>query len=205
MFTGIIEETGTIEAIERNAHGTRLTVRATECARGLKLGDSVAVNGCCLTVAHLRRVRGASRVEFDLLEETWRRTNLQFSKIGAVVNLERALRASDRLGGHFVTGHVDDLGTIVKWEQAGADWLLEIKVPKKLIRHMVFKGSVAVDGISLTVAAVMKSAFRIWIIPHTYTHTALHERSVGDAVNIETDILGKYVERLCGRQVPETK
>ena len=129
------------------------------------------------------------------MEETWRRTNLQFAAPGARVNLERALRAGDPLGGHFVTGHIDTVGKISRWEQAGKDYVLEVAAPPDIMRYIVFKGSIAVDGISLTVAAVRRKSFEVWIIPHTRTVTALAERRVGDAVNLETDMLGKFVER----------
>jgi len=138
-------------------------------------------------------------LRFSVLAETWKRTNLQFAKPGAQVNLERALRAGDRLGGHFVSGHIDDIGKITRWEQAGKDYALEISAPAEVMRYMVFKGSVAVDGISLTVAAVRRKSFEIWIIPHTRAVTALNERRTGDAVNLETDMLGKFVERFVRR------
>lgn len=198
MFTGIIEETGVVESVRTSASGVRLSVLAKTCARGLKRGDSLAVNGCCLTVIGLKRARLTTTLQFDLLQETWQRTNLQFVRAGSLVNLERPLSAQGRLDGHFVTGHIDGLGTIRKWEARSSDWLLEIHAAPALLRYIVFKGSIAIDGISLTVAAVMKNAFRVWIIPHTREVTALRTRQVGDAVNLETDILGKYVERFIG-------
>lgn len=196
MFTGIIEETGTVEKIHPTARSIELTVRSRICGRGLKIGDSLAVNGCCLTVIKLASRSGQKLIRFDLLKETWQRTNLQFVRVGSAVNLERSLRADDRLGGHFVTGHIDGTGKITRWERQGADWVLEIAAPPELRRYLVFKGAVAVDGISLTVADILKRGFRIWIIPHTYQVTALRERDVGDSVNLEADILAKYVERL---------
>jgi riboflavin synthase len=195
MFTGIVEESGSVEHIKPAAKSIELTVRTGRCGRGLKIGDSVAVNGCCLTVVKLA-VRGKVKLaRFDLLQETWRRTNLQFAKPGSLVNIERSLRANGELGGHFVTGHIDGLGRIIRWERAGQDHVLDIAAPADVMRYIVFKGSAAVDGISLTVAGVNKRSFRIWIIPHTYEVTALRERKVGDAVNLEADLLGKYVER----------
>jgi len=195
MFTGIVEESGRVERIRPAAKSIELTVRTRLCGVGLKIGDSLAVNGCCLTVVKLA-VRGKDKlVQFDLLQETWKRTNLQFAKPGALVNLERPLRANGELGGHFVTGHIDGLGKIIRWERAGQDHVLDIAAPPEVMRYIVFKGSAAVDGISLTVAGVKKKSFRIWIIPHTYDVTALRERKVGDAVNLEADLLGKYVER----------
>ena len=193
MFTGIVEETGVIAAIKPTATAIQLTVRAQVCARGVKLGDSIAVNGCCLTVTKLRRGKAGSTLQFDLLKETWERTNLSATAPGASVNLERALAVGDRLGGHFVTGHVDGTGVITRWERSGTDHVLEVSAPKELRPYLVFKGSVAVDGISLTVAGVTKAGFRIWVIPHTLAKTALRERKVGDAVNLEGDLLGKYV------------
>jgi len=195
MFTGIVEETGVIQAIKPTGKSIQLTVEAQRAARGLKLGDSVAVYGCCLTVVKLTTRGRGKLVRFDLLRETWDRTNLQFAQAGAAVNLERSLRADGRLDGHFVTGHVDVVGKITRWERAGQDHVLEIAAPVDLMRYIVFKGSIAVDGISLTVAAVQAKSFRIWIIPHTHAVTALRERKVGAAVNLEADILAKYVER----------
>jgi riboflavin synthase len=195
MFTGIIEETGVIDRIRPTSKAIELTIRARATGKGLKLGQSVAVNGCCLTVV---KVTGKGRdklLQFDLLQETWERTNFKFLPIGAVVNLERSLRAGSEMGGHFVTGHIDGLGQISRWERSGADWVLDITAPAEVMRYVVFKGSIAVDGISLTVAAVQKKGFRIWIIPHTYDVTDLCERKVGDLVNLECDLLGKYVEK----------
>jgi riboflavin synthase len=195
MFTGIVEETGRVEAVQPGAAAIQLLVRARVCGRGLKPGDSVAVNGCCLTVERLSP-RGKNKLlQFSLLQETWQRTNLQFVTPGAGVNLERAVRVGDRMGGHFVTGHIDGLGRIKRWEQAGQDYLLEIAAPANILRHVVFKGSIAVDGISLTVATVRRNSFEVWIIPHTREVTAMKERTVDSAVNLETDLLGKYVER----------
>jgi riboflavin synthase len=195
MFTGLVEETGNVEIIVPSNHGIQLFVRMRQCGRGLKVGDSLAVNGCCLTVAGLQG-RAATRIaRFDLLRETWDRTNLQHTRPGAAVNLERPLAANARLGGHFVTGHIDGLGTILRWERSGADHQLDISPPAELMRYIVSKGSIAVDGISLTIAAVRRKSFRIWIIPHTYAVTALREREVGSAVNLEADLLGKYVEK----------
>ena len=195
MFTGIVEEAGVIEKIAPTKNSIALTVRANTCGRGLKIGASVAVNGCCLTVVKISARGKAKLIQFDLLQESWRRTNFQFAKVGSLVNLERSLRANGELGGHFVTGHVDGLGKIIKWERAGQDHVLDIAAPPEVLRYLVFKGSVAVDGISLTVAAVTKNSFRIWIIPHTFDVTILRERKVGDAVNLEADMLGKYVEK----------
>jgi riboflavin synthase len=195
MFTGIVEEAGVIEKITPTKKSIKLTVRANVCGRGVKVGDSVAVNGCCLTVVKISARGKFKLIQFDLLQESWQRTNFQFGQIGSLVNLERSLRANGELGGHFVTGHVDGLGKIIKWERAAKDHVLDIAAPPEVMRYLVFKGSVAVDGISLTVASVQKKSFRIWIIPHTFEVTVLRERKVGDAVNLEADLLGKYVEK----------
>ena len=196
VFTGIVEEAGIVEKITPTKRSIALTVRARACARGVKAGDSVAVNGCCLTVVKLGVKQGSSRTfQFDLLHETWKRTNLQFARPGSLVNLERSLRVGGELGGHFVTGHIDGVGCIARWERAGRDHVLDISAPPEVRRYIVFKGSVAVDGISLTVAGVKRGGFRIWIIPHTFEVTCLRERKVGDAVNLEADLIGKYVEK----------
>ena len=195
MFTGIVEETGTVERIRPAAKSIELTVCAGVTGRGLKTGGSLAVNGCCLTAVKISARGKFKLARFDLLQETWRRTNLQFTKPGSLVNLERPLRANGEFGGHFVTGHIDGVGKIIRWERAGQDHVLDIAAPADVMRYIVFKGSVAVDGISLTVAGVQKKNFRIWIIPHTYEITALRERKVGDAINLEADLLGKYAEK----------
>ena len=195
MFTGIVEETGSVTGVRPTAAGIRLTVRCRVVARGLKLGDSVAVNGCCLTAVRQTKSARDTLLRFDLLRETWERTNLQFAAVGSLVNLERSLAVGGRMGGHFVTGHVDGVGRITRWERSGADHVLDIAAPAEVRRYLVSKGSLAVDGISLTVAGVTKAGFRIWIIPHTLAVTALRERKVGDAVNLEADLLGKYVEQ----------
>jgi len=195
MFTGIVAEAGVIEKITPAEKSLEMTVRAEVCGRGLKIGGSVAVNGCCLTAVKIS-ARGKSRaIQFDLLQESWRRTNFQFARPGSLVNLERPLRANGELGGHFVTGHVDGLGKIRRWEKSGKDHVLEIAAPPEVMRHVVLKGSIAIDGISLTVAGVEKESFIVWIIPHTLIVTALRERKAGDAVNLETDLLGKYAEK----------
>jgi riboflavin synthase len=196
MFSGIVEEAGAVEKISPTKRAIELTVSARVCVKGVKPGDSVAVNGCCLTAVKLGPKRGASRTfQFDLLRETWKRTNLQFTRPGSLVNLERSLRVGGELGGHFVTGHIDGMGHITKWERLGRDHVLDIAAPAEVRRYIVFKGSVAVDGISLTVAGVTRGGFRIWIIPHTFEVTCLRQRKIGDPVNLEADLIGKYVEK----------
>ncbi len=196
MFTGIVEETGTVHSVRRLESSIRLVVRPGICGTGVEVGDSVAVNGCCLTVVEVAG-RGRRRdLHFDLLLETWERTNLKAVQPGSLVNLERSLAVGDRIGGHFVSGHIDGTGRITRWERAGQDHVLEVSAPAEVMRYVVFKGSIAVDGISLTVAGVQRGRFRIWIIPHTYEVTALRERGVGDEVNLEADLIGKYVGQL---------
>jgi riboflavin synthase len=195
MFTGIVEETGRVEQIKPSARAIELTIKMQACGSGLRVGGSLAVNGCCLTAVKVAGHGKFKLAQFDLLQESWQRTNLQFARPGSLVNLERPLRADGNLGGHFVTGHIDGLGRITRWERVEEDHVLDISAPAEVMRYMVFKGSIAVDGISLTVAGVHKRGFRIWIIPHTFEVTALRERKAGDAVNLEADLLGKYVEK----------
>jgi len=199
VFTGIIEETGVVEAIEPKSGSFQLTIRIRKTGEDIKIGDSLAVNGCCLTVVRIDPKGNDKIVQFDLLEETWGGTNLQYCISGSLVNLERSLEAGGRLGGHFVTGHIDGVGKIAQWEQKGEDRKIKIFAPNKVMRYVVHKGSIAIDGISLTVAEVEKENFSVWIIPHTFELTAIKERSVGDAVNLESDIVGKYVERFAVR------
>lgn len=200
MFTGIVEETGRVEKIARGEKSIRLRLSAKVTAKGAGVGDSLAVNGCCLTIVKIR----GGKLEFDLLNETWERTNFRELRDGAAVNLERSLEVGGRLHGHFVTGHIDGVGVVKTFEKRGADWLLEIEPPRELMRYLVFKGAIAVDGISLTVAEEAKSAFRIWIIPHTYEVTALRERKVGSLVNLEADMLAKYTETLLDYRAAES-
>ena len=195
MFTGLVEETGKIIEIARSRDCVIITVSSDLCLADSKIGDSIAVNGCCLTVTKLSKRGKFKGFEFNLLRETWDVTNLKSLRRGSLVNLERALVLGQRMGGHFVTGHVDAVGKIRKWEKQGKDWLLDIDVPKKLMTGFVPKGSIAVDGISLTVAILRKRGFSVWVIPHTRKITNLRSRKVRDMVNLETDLLGKYVLR----------
>lgn len=199
MFTGIIEETGAVESIHSGDKSVRLTISLRKTGVDLRVGDSLAVNGCCLTVVEISSKGRGKVVQFDLLKETWGLTNLKVCRAGSAVNLERSLEAGGRLGGHFVTGHIDGIGKILTWERKGEDYQLQVAAPDSVMRYIVHKGSIAVDGISLTVASLEKSHFTIWIIPHTFNQTALKERAAGDSVNLETDILGKYVERFAAR------
>jgi riboflavin synthase len=195
MFTGIVEETGIVEKVTPTNAAIELVVRAKTAGKGVQNGGSVAVNGVCLTATRVAASGKDKILSFELLAETWNRSNLHCVQPGSIVNLERPLRANAEMGGHFVTGHVDGMGKIIRWDRVEKDHLLDISAPADIMRYLVFKGSIAVDGISLTVAGVQPDNFRIWIIPHTYEITVLRDRKVGDWVNLEADLLGKYVER----------
>ena len=198
MFTGIIEAAGKIESLDRREGGARLRVSlssASEIARELKLGDSISCSGCCLTVAQL----SSGDFSADLSGETLQRTSLGAKKRGDVLNLERPLAAGARLGGHFVQGHVDGVGRVAKLVPESESFWLSVEVPSQLRRYVVEKGSLAVDGISLTVARWHDGVADIAVIPFTYTHTNVHTMSAGNAVNIECDILAKYVESLLAK------
>jgi riboflavin synthase len=191
MFTGIIEGLGTLEAIKAGGQGRQLALTADFDLEGTRIGDSIAVNGACLTVVRLQERRFA----VDVSPETLDRTILKHAKVGERLNLERALRLSDRLDGHLVSGHVDGIGRLVKREALANAVILGFSVPKELSRYMIRKGSVAVDGISLTINDCAAGAFQVSIIPHTAAITTIGFKAVGAPVNIETDIIGKYVER----------
>jgi riboflavin synthase len=193
MFTGLVAETATTEALHRRHGASRLILQATRLWTDCREGESIAVNGCCLTVA---TPPADGRLEFDLLEETLRRTNLGRLAPGSQVNLERALAANARLGGHFVQGHIDCVAAIRAWEPVGLDYRLEIELPKQFARYVVEKGSIAVDGISLTVAELNDETFATWIIPHTRAVTNLSRATPAGPVNLEFDMLAKYVERM---------
>ncbi|HEU0273895.1 MAG TPA: riboflavin synthase [Candidatus Udaeobacter sp.] len=192
MFTGLIEEVGSVSAVGARKDGNQLKISAPGIAEKMRRGDSVAVNGCCLTVSELRD----GELVFDLLEETAARTNLLNLQQRQPVNLERALAATERFGGHFVQGHIDCVSPITAYENSGADFRLEIELPPAFAHYVAPKGSIAVNGISLTVAEVLPSSFVAWIIPYTATHTNLDRAQKGDPVNLEFDILAKYVERM---------
>jgi riboflavin synthase len=196
MFTGIVEGTGEVESFARASGSWKLRVSAGGMQAGVAQGESIAVNGCCLTAVAF----DGTGITFDVLEETRRLTNLHSVVPGAPVNLERSLRADSRLGGHFVTGHIDGRGAIEVFEARGPDHYLRIRGPEGCGRLLVAKGSVAVDGISLTVAEVEGDSFAVWIIPHTLAVTNLRVRGAGDIVNLEFDMLGKYVEKLLQSQ-----
>ncbi len=195
MFTGIIEETGSIVRISPLDNSIRLDLLVGVTGEETRVGDSVSVNGCCLTVVESKKQDQGFVLSFDLLGETWTKTNFVELKLGGIVNLERALKADGRLHGHFVTGHIDGTAEVLTLERRDSDWLLEIAAPIWIKPFLVSKGSIAIDGISLTIAEVFENRFRVWIIPHTYAFTALEARRVGCQVNIEADLLAKYVQR----------
>ncbi len=190
MFTGIVEGTGRVIALP--APKGAFVIDAGPLAAGVAIGESLANNGCCLTVTAVDQ----TKLSFDLLAETMAVTNLQQMKPGAAVNLERAMPANGRYGGHFVSGHIDATGTIRGWEKKGADFELRIGIEPGHGIYLVPKGCIAVDGISLTVADVGEDEFSVWIIPHTREVTALHARAVGDLLNLEFDLLAKYTEKI---------
>ncbi len=195
MFTGIIEHLGTIEALELRDDGGRITIQAPNVAPSLAVSNSIAVNGCCFTVAALDK----GTFSADLSGETIRKTSFGAQsgelKKGSRVNLEQPLTAGKEFGGHFVLGHVDGVGRVTQLMPEGENWWLGVKVPEEFARYVVPKGSITIDGISLTVARWHNRIAEIAVIPYTYEHTNLRDRKAGDAVNLEGDILGKYVER----------
>lgn len=192
MFTGLVEEVGRVVEADASDRGTRLQIVAPRMATQTKIGESIALNGCCLTLASRR----GDRLSFDLLQETIARTNLRDLQPNNPVNLERALRADGRLGGHFVQGHVDCVSRIMAFDRKGPDFRLEIELPKEFAPYVASKASIAVNGISLTVAEILPKRFVAWIVPYTKGHTNLDCAKMGDLVNLEFDILAKYVERM---------
>ena len=199
MFTGLVEEVGSVLWIRATERGTQLQIAAPRISEQIRRGDSVAVNGCCLTVT----ARREEQLTFDLLEETLDRTNLRTLRRESPVNLERALAADGRVGGHFVQGHIDCAARVLAFEEAGADHRLEVELPGDFAHYVVYKGSVAINGISLTVAEVLPESFAAWVIPHTRRNTNLHRAAAGDSLNIEFDLLAKYVERMVARYAPQ--
>ena len=191
MFTGLIEEVGKVVAPASDS-SRQLLITAPRLAKKSRTGDSIAVNGCCLTLTSRR----GNRLTFDLLEETIGRTNLRKLRRNDAVNLERALSADGRLGGHFVQGHIDCISRIVAFEKKGPDFRLEVELPTSFAQYVASKGSIALDGISLTVAEVLQKSFTVWIIPYTKRHTNLDRARADDLMNVEFDILAKYVERV---------
>ena len=198
MFTGIVEEAGQVVSFQLGAEAWKLIILADKVGADVAVGDSIAVNGCCLTVV----AAASGRLQFDVLEETRRLTNFSALRPGSLVNLERSLRFDGKVGGHFVTGHIDGLGTIEVLEPRGKDYYLTVRAPAVAGRYLVHKGSIAIDGISLTVAEVAGETLAVWLIPHTIEVTNLREKRAGDLVNLEFDMLGKYVEKLLQLRAP---
>lgn len=193
MFTGIIEETGRIVGIlPVLGDSIRMTLESAAIAKGVVIGDSVAVNGCCLTVVDIE----GDKLSFDLLGETVRCTSILAVGKGSLVNLERSVPVGGRMGGHFVSGHIDSMGVVNSIERENDDIVIRIQAPEEIRKYIVYKGSIAIDGISLTVAGVDGDSFHVCLIPHTMGVTNLKERNAGDRVNLESDILARYVEGL---------
>lgn len=194
MFTGLVEAIGEISEVADQPPGKRFTVEAGELAADAAIGDSISINGCCLTVIAIN----GTKLDFEAGEETLSRTNLGGLGVNSSVNLERSLAVGDRLGGHYVTGHIDGLGELLE-RRDDPPWAhLRFKMPERLASQVAAKGSIAIDGISLTVVDVDKNSFTVALIPHTLEVTTLGVRRIGDAVNLETDVLAKYVERSLG-------
>lgn len=192
MFTGIIEEVGRIRSIARSGAGAGIVIEAKKVLEDVKLGDSIATNGVCLTVNQFDR----ASFRVDVMAETMRRSNLRNVIVGSRVNLERAVAVGDRLGGHIVSGHIDDIGTIRQREKEDNAVWLTIEPPPELMKYIVLKGSVTIDGVSLTVAYVDSRVLKVSIIPHTRDETTLLDKAIGEIVNIECDVVAKYIERL---------
>ncbi|MCI5504363.1 MAG: riboflavin synthase [Anaerobutyricum sp.] len=201
MFTGIIEEVGVIKNIKMGAKSAVITIQANTVMEDIHLGDSIAMNGVCLTVTSFDK----NSYSVDVMHETLRRTNLGALKGGSRVNLERAMAADGRFGGHIVAGHVDGTGVITSMKQDDNAVWIDIETDASVLKYIVEKGSITIDGISLTVAQVDSRSFAVSVIPHTGMHTTLLEKKPGDSVNLETDMIGKYVEKLLGYQEQEQK
>lgn len=201
MFTGIIEEIGTVRRIERGAAGARLTIAAKTVLEGTKLGDSIATNGVCLTVVAMT----ADSFSADVMAESLRRSSLGALQSGSPVNLERAMPMNARFGGHIVSGHIDGTGTIASQKREDNAVWVTVNTSASLLRYIVEKGSIAIDGVSLTVAAVDQTGFSVSIIPHTGAQTILLDKKPGETVNLECDVIGKYVEKLLAPYAPAEK
>lgn len=192
MFTGIIQKLGRVANVQRAGGHGRLSIETGSWLESPAVGESIAVQGVCLTLTESR----SGMLHFDVLNETFEKTNLGDKKSGCGINLERALKVGDAIGGHFVTGHVDGVGVLRRISPVGRDWILEIAAPESLLVEMVHKGSIALDGISLTLVDVTDETFTVHIIPHTYEWTTVQALKPGDRINLETDMLGKYVHRI---------
>lgn len=197
MFTGIIEEIGKIQGIQKRANSAALSVEASEIMQDSYLGDSIAVNGVCLTVTSVF----PNGFTADVMHETLNRSSLGSMRIGSFVNLERAMPANGRFGGHIVSGHIDGTGTISDIRRDDNAVWYTIKAPSSILRYIIEKGSIAIDGISLTVAMVDNDSFSVSVIPHTASITTLSHHRIGDSVNLENDCIGKYVERLMTKEI----
>lgn len=202
MFTGIIEEIGTISQVHPQSNGVTVKINAQTILEDTKIGDSIAVDGPCLTVRELEKDGFIA----DISEETCRRTTLRSCKVGTQVNLERSLRLEDRLGGHLVLGHIDEVATITAWKHEGTSVIMGVTVGESVKPYIAYKGSISVDGVSLTIANVLENRFEVALIPHTLQVTTFGEKQPGDAVNIEVDVMARYVESLMRNQVttPQT-
>ena len=201
MFTGIIEEVGEVKSLKIGSESSKLTIKAHKVLEKTLIGDSIATNGVCLTVTNIN----GNSFEADVMEETFRRSNLGNLKLGSKVNLERALTLDKRLGGHIVSGHIDGCGRVLSLiKEKNAVWVT-IGADKKILKYIIEKGSIAIDGISLTVAYVDEEVFKVSIIPHTGEETTLLTKTVGESVNLECDMIGKYVEKLLGFNNKEEK
>ncbi len=198
MFTGLVEALGVVRTLDRHGEQARLTVELP-FASEIAIGDSIAINGCCLTVSALE----SGTAEFDLLAQTLRVTSLGSTEAGSVVNLERAMMAGGRFGGHFVQGHIDAVGTIVRLDPDGQDHVLEVSLPAEIHALCIDKGSLTIDGISLTIAELGKATATFWITPHTYDQTHLHRSRAGQTVNLEADVIAKYVDKLLAARLPK--
>lgn len=201
MFTGIVEEIGAIEEIKKGEKSSRLLIKARKILENTKIGDSICTNGVCLTVTNI----GESIFEADVMSETLKRSNLGYLNIGSRVNLERALSVCGRLSGHIVSGHVDGVGYITSFKKDDNATWMTIEASSKILRYIVEKGSIAVDGVSLTVAHIDDKSFKVSVIPHTGEETILLTKFSKDTVNLECDVIGKYVEKLLGIKANEVK
>ena len=201
MFTGIVEEIGTITEVHSQSSGVTVKIKAETVLEDAKIGDSIAVDGPCLTVRDLEQ--GAFIA--DISEETCRKTTLRSCKVGSRVNLERSLRLGDRIGGHLVLGHVDEIATITGWKDEGASSIMQVTVSPKVKPYIAYKGSIAVDGVSLTIANVSDNKFEVALIPHTLQVTTLGDKRGADNVNIEVDVMARYIETLMQNQIPPSQ
>ncbi|MCY6484886.1 riboflavin synthase [Clostridium aestuarii] len=191
MFTGIVEEIGSIESVSRGTESAKIKIKANKVLEDVKLGDSISTNGVCLTVTEFNK----NSFVVDVMAETMRKSSLDSLKKGNKVNLERALRVGDRLGGHLVSGHIDGVGSVKDFKKEDNAIWITIEAPSNILKYIVLKGSISIDGVSLTVAYVDDGSFKVSIIPHTQDETILVKKNIGDKVNLECDMIGKYVER----------